>query len=122
MALIAFLSLIPMDSGATHFRLLVAVQPDVQNLMHIPAYALLTILWMQALTQQGRLGFGRNASAFVFVAGFGLANELAQGWIPGRYLSLTDGLVNLLGALIGLVFYLEVEKHAPEKIRRWVCS
>lgn len=105
MALIAFLSLVPMDSGAKNFRFLVAVQPGVQNLMHIPAYALLVILWMQVLTQQGGRNPGKIILVFSVCAGFGMVNEFAQVWVPGRYPSLTDIVTNLLGCIFGLQVY-----------------
>ncbi|MCF8063126.1 MAG: VanZ family protein [Deltaproteobacteria bacterium] len=122
MVLLAFLSLVPMDGNAKHFSVLAAVKPKAQNLLHVPAYALLAILWMQVMTLQGRRGIGRIAPAVLAGAGFGLVMELVQVWIPGRYPSLVDGVVNLLGVFMGLLVYLRVEKRSPGGIRRLICT
>ena len=122
MALIAFLSLIPMDPGATHFPVLLNIKPTLQNLMHIPAYAALTILWIQVFTQYGRQGAARILPALLVSAGFGLANEAAQSLIPGRYPGLTDALTNLLGAVLGVLVCLGVERSSPGRIRRLICT
>jgi len=122
MSLIAFLSLIPMDPGATHFRVLLNIKPTIQSLMHIPAYAALTILWMQVFTQYGRYGLARIVPALLVSAGFGLANEVAQTLIPGRYPGLTDTLTNILGAVLGVLVYLGVERSSPGKIRHLICT
>ncbi len=122
MALIAFLSLIPMDPGASHFRVLLKVKPTLQNLMHIPAYAALTILWMQVFAQYGRKGLSRIIPALLVSSGFGLANEVAQSLIPGRYASLTDALTNLFGAGLGVLVYVTVERISPGRIRSLICN
>ena len=122
MGLIAFLSLAPMDAGAKQLRFLAAVAPDIQNLMHVPAYALLAVLWMQVLTQWGRRDGDRVAATVCAAVGFGLVVELAQVFIPGRYASLTDGLVNTLGACLGVLVYLGVERCSPGRIRRLICT
>ncbi len=120
MTLLAFLSMAPLETGNRSFRFLEAVAPTVQNLAHLPAYGLLTVLWMQVLSGRGRRGLGRALPALVLGAGFGTVNELAQVWIPGRYPSLTDSIANVLGAAIGLLVYLGVERRSPGAIRRLV--
>ena len=122
MAFIAFLSLIPMDAGATRFKILLAVKPTIQNLMHIPAYAALSILWMQVFTQYGRRGFARLVPALLVSVLFGVANEAAQSFVPGRYPSLTDALTNLFGAGSGVAVYIAAERMAPGRIRNIICE
>jgi len=122
MALLAFLSLVPMGSGAKPFSFLAAVRGDVQNVLHVPAYALPAVFWMQLLTERNRRGIGRVASAFFLAVGFGLIIESAQVWIPGRHPSLADGIVNLVGSFLGLSVYLGVERRSPGRIRRLICT
>jgi len=122
MTLLAFFSLAPMETDTQPFRIFEAVAPTVQNLAHFPAYGLLGVLWMQVLSRRGLRGPGRAVPAFLLGAGFGMATELAQFWIPGRYPSLTDSITNVLGVLIGLLVYLGVEKRSPGAIRRLVCD
>ena len=122
MALIAFLSLIPMGSGASNIPVLVNIKPTLQNLMHIPAYAALTILWIQVFSQFGRKGAARIVPALLVSTGFGLANEAAQNLIPGRYPGLTDALTNLIGAVLGALLYLRLERSAAGRIRRLICT
>ena len=103
MAFLAFLSLVPMEPTGAHIPILTAVRPGIQNLLHVPAYMLLGMLWTRAPARPGR---GRGAGtlwAFGLSGGFGVAVELAQVVVPGRYPSLLDALLNLLGALLGLL-------------------
>ncbi len=122
MATLVFVSLIPMDPGAARFRFLGNMNPALQNVLHLPAYAALAILWMQVLTQRGRHGFSRLCTALLLGAGFGLANEAMQFLIPGRYPSLMDALANLAGSVLGVLVYIGVERRCPGTIRRLICT
>ena len=122
MAALALVSVIPMDPGAAHIRFLVNMNPALQNVLHLPAYAALTILWMQVLTQRGRHGLSRLCTALLLGAGFGLANEAMQILIPGRYPSLMDTLANLAGSGLGVLVYIGVERRSPGTIRRLICT
>ena len=67
------------------------------NFLHLPAFFGLTLLWYIVFC---RLGFSRwvsvlTASAFTLL--FGLALELHQTSVPGRYPSRVDLGLNVLG-------------------------
>ena len=76
--------------------------PTLQNLLHIPLFGILAWLWWRSLRgwiQQNRVLL---LSAFLLTAGYGMADEWHQLQVPGRYASLTDMLLNAVGALIGI--------------------
>lgn len=75
-----------------------AVSPGVQNLLHVPAYALLAVLVSMAVR---RVTLARLASVAVGCAAFGAALEFAQAAIPGRFGSLGDVVSNTAGACLG---------------------
>ena len=73
------------------------------NFMHIPAYAGLTYLVLRC--------FGKNhlsvyISSFIMVISVSAFFEYLQSFIPGRYASMSDMLLNVIGAASGLLLYL----------------
>jgi hypothetical protein len=79
--------------------------PEVQNLLHVPLYGMLGWLYGWSLTAW--IG-GRRARtiAAIVTAGFvGIVDELYQTTVPGRYGSLTDLLLNVVGVVLGLWLY-----------------
>jgi len=88
-----------------------SVSPGVQNLLHVPAYAVLTVLWLWALEPVRRVG----AALLVTVAcgAYGAALEGAQAFIAGRTGSLADALLNAAGAAAGLVLFLLRVRSGP---------
>ena len=100
MGFIFVLSSIP-DHGQSD-TFLGFIPPTIQNLLHIPLFALLAWLWCRALT-----GADRRLAVVLALAGaisfaWSLSDEFHQLYVPGRYASLTDVTLNLLGVLIGL--------------------
>lgn len=89
----------------------------MMNLLHIPAYSILTYFLLRAafavrLRTQGSgpcipLGSAFVISAVVFAAAvcFGVLNEFVQAHVPGREFSIGDMLRNALGAGLTLFFY-----------------
>ena len=71
--------------------------PAWHNFAHVPAYALLTWLWWRALV----VVHWQRASAIVGAAlvafGYGILDEVHQYFVPGRFLSATDALLNAVG-------------------------
>lgn len=83
------------------YRIVEWVPPSIQNLMHIPAYALLGFAWRWCLggwTSSGRA----TVLALIIAVSFGVAEESYQSMIPGRYASLTDVLFDATGAVLGV--------------------
>jgi VanZ family protein len=107
MAVIFILSSIP-DTGETG-DLGATISPQLQNLLHIPAYGLLALLWLLTLKTRGMAWRRSLGAAFVLATAYGIGMEIFQGWIPGRVPSVSDALFNVLGILlcIGLYWWIE---------------
>lgn len=100
MGCILGLSLVPDEE--TSGSMLGWVPPDLQNLLHIPAFGILAVLWVWALYSHG-LSEGRYFRfAFIFSMLFGLLSEIGQTFIPGRYPSITDFVFDAAGIIVGL--------------------
>jgi VanZ family protein len=98
MGLIFLLSSIP---GGRHELLGYEFQlaPDIGNLLHLPAYAVLATLWMIALESRGVPARRAALLACVYATLFGAADEVHQSFVPLRCMDARDVLANLLGAL-----------------------
>jgi VanZ family protein len=110
MGVIVILSSIP-DTGETG-DLGATLTPQVQNLLHIPAYGLLALLWLLTLKTYGVAWRRSLALAFVLATAYGVVMELSQGWIPGRVPSVLDALFNVLGILLCIGLYWWIERPA----------
>lgn len=86
--------------GGHDDTLLGMIPPIVQNVLHIPAYGLLVLLWIRTLQTRGVAPRPRLLGATLAAAGFGAAMEVVQAWVPGRFPSAGDFLLNLAGVLL----------------------
>lgn len=69
--------------------------PNVQNALHVPAYAVLSYLIWRGL------GGPRPRAALLaaaFATAYGVTDEIHQMFVPGRTPSVTDALANAAGA------------------------
>ncbi len=82
--------------------LFVLIPPKLQNLLHVPMFGVLAWLWHWSLPAWLPRAAPLGAIAFLLAAGYGIIDELHQLAVPGRYASLTDVLLNVLGAAIAL--------------------
>ena len=77
----------------------------IQNLLHVPAYGLSAFLWMKAFNKS-KLSFKK---ALVFAAVITLFSsaftELHQQFVPGRYATFGDFLLNAIGCASGLFVF-----------------
>lgn len=112
MAVVFVLSSIPGKGDGKAARLLAAFDPQLQNLLHLPLFALLQYLWLRGLAAQGVRGAGLFAGSLLITLGYGVFDEFHQYFVPGRYASLTDLLLNLTGALLGVLVYRLTLRHA----------
>ena len=78
-----------------------AFTPALQNVLHVPAYALLTILLFLALSRSRKLGRWAILWIGLTCCAFSWLLEFLQMAIPGRTASLTDALLNLCGIIVG---------------------
>lgn len=105
MALLHALSSIPgvaQGDDPLDVRVFVWLAPELQNLLHIPAYALLAWVWCWSLPAWGPSRAVIMIAAVVLAGLFGLVDEWHQTFVPGRYGSATDLALDLLGAILGV--------------------
>ena len=75
----------------------------ISNLAHIPAYALLTLLWLKSFvgTRLGKHSFVVNSLVLVGLVLFAISDEFHQSFVPGRTSSFMDIGLDLLGIVFG---------------------
>ena len=99
MAGIYVLSSIPGNQADTEIgRVFMWVQPNVQNLLHVPLFGGLALCWYWSLA--GYAIRPRLITSLAIATLCAVFDEWHQMGVPGRYASWTDLLLNLLG--IGL--------------------
>lgn len=111
-ALLAYASLMPVAResglGATKARRI------VNNLLHVPAYAVLALLWMATLAAWGSSPRSALAWSGLIAFAFGLLMEAAQDFIPGRGTSLMDAGLNAAGVVAAVAsVYLLLHRGKP---------
>lgn len=103
-ALIVVLSVTP-ASGRTgdsiFVWLVVSTATPLQKLLHVAIYAVLSILWLWTLADIPSRPL-RVALSFALSVGLGTALEVHQTSVPGRFGTITDVILNAIGAIIGL--------------------
>ena len=99
------LSSIPGTSGSDGYWLADILEPNFQNALHVPLYATLQILWLRTLAKPERSMLMTITMALIFTCSYGIIDEFHQSFVPGRYASVLDVLLNLLGAFLGTVIY-----------------
>lgn len=78
----------------------------IQNMMHIPFYALLSFLWMVYLFKKGETQFLKaGLYALKLTLLFGILDETHQFFVNGRDASLMDLSLDLIGGFIGIMIY-----------------
>ncbi len=84
----------------TSENLLSTVPSFFQNMLHLPAYGLLVLLWIatfKARRYQDSRAIWLSAS---LATAYGAGLELYQAYVPGRFPSWTDLILNLMGILL----------------------
>lgn len=105
MVVIFFLSSIPGNARIGQSWLLTDLQPSVQNFLHIPLYGLLQWLWMRAFQKPERSGAAVIGLAALIVGVYGIFDEIHQAFVPGRYASAQDVLLNIVGMFCAALIY-----------------
>lgn len=117
MGLIFVLSSVPGRVEEGMFRVLTELDPTWQNLLHIPVFGLLQYLWLRGFALKGKTGPAYVAWSFILTLGYGTLDELHQYFVPGRYASFLDVLLNGCGAVLGVLgFWLfrKMSGHNPK--------
>ena len=114
MALLYWLSSIPgtpLPDDPQLYALFYWLTPSIQNLLHIPAYAVLAVAWRWALSAWFDLSLTPSLMAGLIATGYGIFDEWHQSFVPGRYASLTDVMFNVAGVLLGLWLAARARRH-----------
>ena len=80
------------------------IKEIISNLAHIPAYALLTFLWLKAFYKRksSRQALIVNTLILMGMLFFAISDEIHQSFVPGRTVSCMDMGLNIVGILFGL--------------------
>lgn len=115
MVLIFVLSGIHGDAGLDGFNLVTGIDPALQNTLHVPLYATLQILWLRALTRFGWTIKKTVLAGLLLAFGYSILDEIHQGFVPGRYASIMDVGLNLMGCLLGSMIWLFITTRKRSK-------
>lgn len=110
MGLIFISSSIPMDKNADVPKFIISLDPTLQNLLHIPVFGLLPFLWLKSFTKHSILTSTKVIITLIITILFGCLEEFHQSFVSGRYGSLTDMLLNIVGIFMGIVFFYRSRK------------
>lgn len=92
-----------MDPENIWEKSLLLITPGLQNLLHIPLFFGLALTWMYALSHTKKKPNFKRVAAFIVTVLYSLIDEAHQFYTPGRYASLSDILLNSIGA--ALIFF-----------------
>ena len=115
MIAIFLFSSIPGRSTGSGLAFLAGIEPKLQNLLHIPLFGLLQVLWLRALTKLGRSGWHHILVCMSISLLYGLFDELHQMFVPGRYASLMDVFFNFIGVFLGTLIFMVWQKSDLQK-------
>jgi hypothetical protein len=104
-AMVIALSIVPgrAEPGDSVFSwLVVNTAAPVQKTMHVAIYAALVVLWMWTLEAIGSRAL-RALLSVLLAIGLGALLEWGQLYVAGRFGTLSDVILNGVGALLGLV-------------------
>ena len=108
MAVIFALSSIPGRGQDRTLQFLVDLDPQLQNLLHVPLFGLLQVLWLRALAKTGMASRCVVSTGLLICLAYGVFDEVHQMFVPGRYPSLLDVLLNFTGIVLGTLLFLWV--------------
>lgn len=107
-------SVTPANDSTVASRALLSLQPEVQNLLHIPAFLCFSILFLKSFQNipEAKL---KKRFILVFAVGvvFGILLEAVQIIVPGRFPSLMDVVFNGVGVLVGIWIYRQWQRLCP---------
>jgi len=93
---------IPLPDDPALYALFYWISPTLQNALHVPAYAALAGAWCWALRAWLRVSIVQAIGAFAVASAYGVFDEWHQSFVPGRYASLTDVVLDVAGAALGI--------------------
>jgi len=103
MAALFMASSLPDKAGSKN--ILSDVPSLFQNFLHIPAFGVLTLLWIRILkTYRIRYRLAIMVGAGIALL-YGAGLEIYQATVPGRFPSMVDLLLNLVGIFLSVLIY-----------------
>lgn len=106
MVIVFILSSIPGEIDNERLKILTSLDPRLQNFLHIPLFGLLQYLWLFSFSKHGLTVSKTVILSLPITLGYGFLDEFHQYFIPGRYASLMDLGLDLLGiALATMIFF-----------------
>ena len=105
MAMLYWLSSLPgtpLPEDAAYHRLFQWMVPAVQNALHVPAYAALTLAWRWALGAWLRSPTSCALGACAIASACGVLDEWHQSFVPGRFASAADVVLDIAGVALGI--------------------
>ena len=121
MAALYWLSSVPgisLPDDPAQYALFYWISPSLQNAMHVPAYACLAWAWHWALGAWLRSSTAQTISTCAIASTYGVFDEWHQSFVPGRYGSFTDVMLDIAGAVFGLWLASWVNRHAADLIKQ----
>lgn len=104
-ALLLGSSLVPMPVSPSEGDTSFVLEPSVQNLLHIPAFAVLLLLLASLFKDKPAQRFHSMAMIAGIAFVVGIVMELIQIPVPGRYTSFLDIALNCIGIITGIAVY-----------------
>jgi len=95
-----------------------AITPTLQNLLHVPAYAVLAALALLGASAGHEPGTKRKLWIALACCAYGALLECAQAAVPGRVGSLSDALLNAAGVAVVLAAAMVWWPGRPREGRR----
>jgi hypothetical protein len=85
--------------------------PNPYEFTHLPEYAILSILIVIALGKEKRDNFTKNSYFFSGLSTgiIGIGDEIYQHFLPNRFFTWYDILLNILGGILGLLILLGIK-------------
>lgn len=105
MILVFLLSSVPGDIKNPQFQFLTEMNPQWQNMLHIPLFALLQYLWLRSLVDETNGTIKSIILCCAITLSYGLLDEWHQMFVVGRYASLLDVALNISGTLSATLLY-----------------
>ena len=106
MSIIFFLSHIPSgtENQLDYIRFKWLTQ-ELGNLLHIPLFAGLGYLWVKYFQCKLCTGKSMVIKVLLICSLYALSDELHQYFIPGRFASFSDWLLDIIGVVLVLKFH-----------------
>lgn len=100
----------PLPHSPALYSLFYWMTPSVQNALHVPAYAALGWASHWALGGWLCVSSRRAIGACIIASTYGAIDEWHQSFILGRYASLTDVVLDVVGAALGIALAVWVNR------------